>query len=222
MTKSDSSGRSGAKFLLLAFLSFSGLGLELLLAFGVEPSFYGAQMSEWTSAQNIIHWILTCVVWMIVAGALIVYARRRADFDVLSRGGAVSKMRWGVAVACVIVMLIISYFDWKGFKVVKEYRFHGALRFSFQYLYYLMETVLVYLVIAFSQKAGELWFKNPRVPYGGIFTAITWGMVHTFTKGDLRTGLISALGSVIMGGIYLLLRKDARKAFPLILIAFVF
>lgn len=54
---------SGMNYLVLAMLAFAGLGLEVLLAFGIEPVIYGAPMKQWTDLQNVLHWVMTCILW---------------------------------------------------------------------------------------------------------------------------------------------------------------
>lgn len=206
----------------LAFLAFCGLGLEIALAFGIEPGIYGAEMNDWSSVQNILHWVFTCAVWMIVIATLVIISSRKLKFDPFKKERSSATWQWMVSLLIVLAMLVISYWDWKGFKVIKEFKYHGMPRFAFQYLYYVVETGLVYMMIVFSQKAGELVFKAKQIPYGGIFTALTWGLAHILTKGNVLTGLLCIVSSILFGVIYLLMGKDARKAFPLILIAFVF
>ena len=213
--------KQGLGFLGLSFLAFCGLGLEILLALGLEPLIYGAEMNEWNVAQSIFHWTLTCVVWILVVVLLLILSKKKMGFDPLSEKGPLKLLPTIVAVLLFAFMLVISYLDWNGLKVIKEFQYNGLAKFVFQYLYYIVETCLVVLVIVFSQRAGELWFKNKLIPYGGIFVALTWGLVHTLTKGDLITGIIAAIGGLIFGVMYLLLGKDLRKAFPIICLAFI-
>ena len=44
---------TGIKYLILALLAFAGLGLEVLLAFALEPLMYGSSMDSWNDLQNI-------------------------------------------------------------------------------------------------------------------------------------------------------------------------
>jgi hypothetical protein len=53
---------------------------------------------------------------------------------------------------------------------------------------------LISLIIVFGQKVCEKWFHNEKIPYGGIILGLTWGLVHTYTKGSLPIGLLSAAG----------------------------
>jgi hypothetical protein len=63
-------------FLALALLAFLGLGLEVLLAFLIEPLVYGKGMGEWGTAEGIMHWVLTCAVWGVFVVMLIRSAKR--------------------------------------------------------------------------------------------------------------------------------------------------
>ncbi len=215
------SGRTGWAFLGMSFLAFCGLGLEGLLAFGIEPPIYGAEMKEWNETQSILHWILTCVVWIAVISLLLLLSKKKMKYEPLSEKSSVTPLPGVIALVLLLFMIIISYLGWNGVKVMKEFQHLGLARFIFQYIYYVVESGLVVLVISFAQKAGELWFNNKFIPYGGIFVALTWGLVHTLTNGSLKTGLIAALAGIIFGVMYLLLGKDLRKAFPLICLAFI-
>ena len=82
------------------------------------------------------------------------------------------------------------------------------------------EGFLISLVIVFGQLACEKWFKNEKLPYGGIILGLTWGLMHIFTKGSVGIGLLSAFGGFLFGAVYLLVNKDYRKALPIIALLF--
>ena len=94
------------------------------------------------------------------------------------------------------------------------------LKFIFQYIYYIFETVLVTLILVFAQKAFEKWFHKENIPYGGIILALTWGIGHFFTK-DIVTGILCIISGFAFGSVYLLTNRDIRKTFPLVLVMFV-
>lgn len=213
---------SGWDYLSYALLAFGGLGLEVLLAFVLEPVLYGVRMSEWTTFQNILHWILTCILWGIVCALLIKSARKNYEFDLFAAKSQLHLWQWLAIAVFVIVSLIISYLDWNGFKVVKEFRSNGWLKFIFQYIYYIFETGLITLILVFGQKAFDKWFKKENIPYGGIIAGLTWGLAHIFTKGSLSTGLTCAFSGFAFGSVYLLAGRDIRKTFPIVFIMFVF
>ncbi len=55
---------TGADYLYLALYAFAGIGLELILVGVVEP-IWGISIETYTTAQNMIHWIVICIVWLI-------------------------------------------------------------------------------------------------------------------------------------------------------------
>lgn len=211
---------SGIHFLLLALLAFVGIGLEVVLAFGIEPLIYGTSLNEWSDLQTIVHWIATCTLWGAVSFGIVRLAKKKYGFDLFQRGSRLSVWQWLLVVIFIIGSLIISYFDWNGSKVIKEFYANGPVRFVFQYIYYIFETILVTLILIFGQKAFEKWFHRENIPYGGIIVAITWGLGHFFIK-DIWTGIVCMMGGLAFGSVYLLVNRDIRKAFPILWIMFV-
>lgn len=211
---------SGLSYIFLAFLAFTGLGLEVLIGLVIEPVIYGVPINEWSVPQNIFHWIITCILWGLVSALLIRFVSKKYSFDIFQKGNKVKMWQWGLVALFVVISLILSYIDWKGLKVVKEFYANGWLKFIFQYIYYVFETALFTLILIFGQRAFELWFHKPNIPYGGIVLAITWGTAHFFTK-DIVTGILSMFAGITFGSVYLLVNRDIRKAFPILLAMFV-
>lgn len=211
---------TGLDYLWLALYAFGGVGLEVLLVYGIEPLLYGAKIAEWSVGQHILHWILTCIVWGMVAVILVKYVRKTYNFDIFLRGEKMKNWQWLLVIFFVVCSLVISYIDWNGSKVIIEFYANGWLKFIFQYIYYVFETVLVMLILIFGQKAFELWFHKTNIPYGGIILALTWGIAHFFTK-DMMTGIMSMISGFAFGSVYLLTNRDIRKTYPLLFIMFV-
>lgn len=161
----------GSDYLSLGLLAFGGLGLEMLLAFLVEPAIYGKQMADWSTRQNILHWSITCIIWGITAFLLIRYAKNKYEFNLFEKAKKMELWQWGTILIAVLFMIMTSYYNWNGFKVLKEFESNGWLKFIFQYIYYIFETGLFTLIIVFGQKAFEKWFRHPNIPYGGILVA---------------------------------------------------
>lgn len=213
--------KRGFDYLLLSLTAFGGLGLEALYAYFIEPMIYGKQMQDWTQIQTIIHWIVTCVTWTLVAAYLYHTSKKEYTFDLFEKQESMKKWQYGAAVISVIYSTIVSYIDWNGFKVVVEYEKRGPLLFTFQYIYYAFEIVLVMLIIIFAQKAFEEWIGNTRIPYGGIFCGLTWGLVHIFTKGSILIGLEGLLLGFMLGAAYLFVNRDIKKAYLVLLLMFI-
>ena len=70
-------------FLWYSLYAFAGLGLEIVLLSFVEPIFFG-KVNEYTTTQNIIHWVLTIVCWAIMIIWLIKSSKKKLDFNVLN------------------------------------------------------------------------------------------------------------------------------------------
>lgn len=190
----------------------------------LEPLIYGCQMNDWNTAHNIAHWVLTSLCWGICCLLLVKAAKRRHGFDVFAPQKRMAVWQWCAVAVIFAAMLVVSYIDWNGSKVLKEWRYNGWLKFIFQYIYYVFETGLVVLIIVFGQKAFEKWLHNGRsvvIPYGGILAGVTWGLVHALTKGSLSTGLSLMLISIGYGAVYLLCNRDVKKAYLWILLMFV-
>jgi len=200
--------------------AFAGLCLEIILALLVEPFIYGKSLSNYTTTEIIIHWIITCILWIFVSYILIRIAREKLAFDVFAYKSNIEIQRLVLCIGLIIISIAVSIVDWNGFKVVKELQYHGWLKFIFQYIYYMFEAGLFILIIVFAQRAGEIWFKKSNIPWGGILVSLTWGLAHIFTKGDLLIGTLSCLGGLFYGSVYLISKKNIFIAYPIILLMF--
>lgn len=214
--------KSGWSYLCLAICAFGGLGVEVILALVIEPAIYRVSMNEWTTPQNISHWVTTCALWGLIGYAIIKIAKKRYKFNLFQSPLKMKTWQWILVFVCVVFSLFLSYIDWNGSKIVKEFAYNGWLKFIFQYIYYLFEASLFMLIIVFSQQAFEIWFENDRIPYGGITVALTWGLSHIFTQGSLTAGLLTSLSGFMYGIVYLLVNKDVRKAYLILFIMFIF
>lgn len=210
----------GINYIILGIAVFLCFGLELCLAYFIEPAIYGVSISQWAEWQNILHWIMTCILWGMGSFAIVRFAKVRYEFDLFQKGNKMNMQQWLVVIIFVIASLLISYLDWNGSKIIKEFYINGCVKFIFQYMYYIFETFLVMLILIFGQKAFEKWFIKTNIPYGGIVLAVTWGAGHFITK-DILTGIVTVIISLAFGSIYLLVNRDIRKAYPILFIMFV-
>ena len=211
----------GMDYIWLALTAFGGLGMELLYGYLLEPMIYGAQMKDWTTWQTIVHWIITCITWGIMAWYVVKSAKKDCGFDLFAKSEPIKLWQWVATAACAAICLFSTYLDWGGSKLLMEFQRRGPLKFTFQYIYYLFEVVLFMLIIVFGQKAFEVWFKKENIPYGGIVVALTWGMAHWFTKGELAAGLYTAFGGFCFGVVYLLLNRNIKWTYVALCIMFI-
>lgn len=211
----------GIHYFCLSLCAILGFLIEAVYAFLLEPVIFGRQIKEWTISQNIIHWIITCITWGIISYIILKISKQKYGFDIFIFKRKMKLWQWLCIVLCIAFSLIVSYWDWNGFKVVIEYQYNGLLKFIFQYLYYIFETALFTLALVYAQKAFELWFKKNYIPYGGIILALTWGLGHIITQASISAGLLSALGGFTYGIVYLLVNRDIKKTLPILFIMFV-
>lgn len=218
--KSAQNGVRGGDYLNLGLYAFMGLGMEVIYAFLLEPFLYGVPMQEFSGIQMILHWIVTCVTWGVFAGVLIRKSETKYNFLLLKKGARMKAWQWGVCILFVALAFAEDTISWGGFKIYLEYAGKGPVLFSFQYLYYLFETMLFLLIIVFGQKACEVWFHNEQIPYGGVICGLTWGLAHIFTK-NLLTGIVGIVLGFAMGSVYLLVNRDFKKAYFFLFLMFV-
>lgn len=208
-----------SEYLYLGLYTFAGFGLEILLSM-LFPSIFGVQNSEYTIVQQCIYWMLTCVLWGAAIIFLIVLAKKKYFFDVLAHNETPAGRQWLFAIIIAITAIVITTIVGNGFKPVQEYINNGMIKFIFQHIYYLFETALIVLTISFGQKFGEMVTKRNRLPYGGLFLALTWGLMHILTQG-IMTGAYAFIMAILYGVVYILLNKNIRYSYLLVAIMFI-
>lgn len=211
----------GTEYFSLALCAFGGLGLEMLYAYLVEPAVYGYGIADFTPAQSILHWIITCITWGIVAFFLLRYAKRELGFTLNTPGKKTKLWQWLISGLLILIMTLINIADIGELKIFHEFKKMIPLEFTFQHIYYLVETILFTLIIVFGQIAMEKWLKRTNIPFGGILAGITWGLAHWFTKGSLTIGLMGILVGFLFGTAYLILNRDLRKTYLVLALAFI-
>ncbi|MBR1847926.1 MAG: hypothetical protein IJ791_01630 [Lachnospiraceae bacterium] len=223
----------GLDFLSYGLEIFAVIGFELLLAYVIEPKLYGVEAGDfksYTAMQSIIHWIITCTGWLLGAYLVVKECAKKSGVDLMQNlkekslmdGVRQMKLYQGILlIVGTVLCLIATWIDWDGSKVLKEFEHKGLLLFSFQYFYYLVEVLLVILIIIFGQYAFEKWFKNDKIPFGGILVGLTWGLGHWFTKGTLGDGISTAIGGFVFGSAYLLTNRNFKLAYLFLCIMFI-
>ena len=141
----------------MVILAFS---LELFLAI-LEKIIYKqeVQAGNWTM---ISHWILICIIWSIIIFIILKYAITRYGFTLKDSQSKVSKHQSVIVVGIVLFFIVSKYIGWGGLKIVVEFNNLGLWKFLIQHLYYFLEVILFTLIIVFSQKSFEKWFKNEK------------------------------------------------------------
>lgn len=214
--------KSAWEYLWYALYAFMGLGLEIVLIAVIEPLLFGGVKSgNYSDIQKIIHWLMTILCWGIMVIFLSKSAKKKMDFNVFSNDSPTKK---GIIITIILVIscILLNAVDWNTLKIIGEFQKKNILLFVFQYFYYFVEVILVFLIIAFGQKFFESIMKTKNyIPWGGIVLCVTWGAIHFMTKGSITDGLGTMAFSLMYGAIYLLLNKNSKGTYLALVLAFV-
>lgn len=195
-----------------ALYAFGGLGMELLVMMA-ETYLYGQAPETWPAQKQIIHWLATCCIWGCFGIAL------AKQLPAVPKN-KITRKKLAATIPAVILSVIYTSLAWKGFKPAIEFSNLGLGKFSAQYIYYAFESLLVMLIIAHGQEAMENRFYNTRyIPFGGIFLAATWGLVHILTQG-ISTGIFSVIQAMLFGSVYVILNKNHKISYVAIALMF--
>lgn len=208
------------EYLYLGLYAFLGLGMEIILINFVEPFLFNVSPGQFTRAQTIIHWIATTLIWGLFAYFITKISKKKYNFDYFTYQDKMNIKDWAFALILILFALAVSLWNWNGFKIYMEFSNLGLLGFVFQYIYYLMEAVLITLIVVFGQKAGEVKFGQSNIPWGGIMVGATWGLVHILTQGDFFAGIFGLLVGFAYGVMYLVSNKNIRVSYVLIALMF--
>jgi hypothetical protein len=222
------------RFFLFGLLSFSLLLLEFPVLF-LDTILTGKSLHElnlWHQKWYflIIHWTITVTIWGLGIFLILFWLKRKDflaqvfSFDLKGKG---LKM----VLISLILVLILSIFERIFFssnipQISNEYfnfsKLHGnkAIFLSiFQNIYYLFESIIVVLIVAFFNKGGELLSRIKGFPWGGIGLLFTWGFGHFVSH---PTGaLYMLILSILIGIVYILSGKNFFSTFAFTFFSFI-
>jgi hypothetical protein len=222
-------------FALIALIIFTLLGLEFPVFFLSRMVDGGAASQAFSWPTNwygaVFHWAVTMLLW--AAGVVGVYLWAKKEGVVKDLIRFEFKSRDGIWLA-VGILLVIAYElissrlagltipqiwrEYRGFQ--NMYDGQAWVVTIFQNLYYLVEYLLVVIMIAFFQRAGEVWFKTSWFPWGGLGIALSWGMIHLATNPQGALGVI--LWAVLLGIFFVLSKKSFLATWIIGVLGFIF
>ncbi|MDR2183546.1 MAG: hypothetical protein LBE55_05175 [Clostridiales bacterium] len=210
-------------FLWLAIAAFVVLLAELLI---MQAGLASRGMEAGQVSLVLAHWGFTCALWGLGICLLLRLAKKKG-FDIFESRVTAPPKNWIIVLMLLALFIAASYVIMGVFRPLAGfaamYRLFGdyaAMAFIAQHIYYLFEVALFLAIIAFGQKFGEAAFRKSMIPWGGILCGLTWGLVHIFTQGP-AVGAVAAIYGLLYGITYLLLKKNVRYAYPVILLMFV-
>ncbi|MDH6363753.1 hypothetical protein M2139_000590 [Enterococcus sp. PF1-24] len=204
------------EFLWLGLYAFAGFALEWLLSLVVNI------FSKEPLNKNITL-LLTAILWLGAFSFLYLYTKKKFNFDIFTFKVHLSKDKLIFIGGLILITIIITCFGFGGFKPWIEYHSldKKLATYLLQVLYYFAESLLIVLTIALGQHFFEEQFRlSAKLPSGGLFLALTWGLMHFFLQG-ISGGFYAMFFALIAGTIYVVCKKDFPLSYLFIAIAFI-
>lgn len=203
------------EFLWLSLYAFAGFSLELIL--GLVTNVLGIE-----KLGRDVNSVLTGILWLLFSFALLQYAKSK--FRMSLKNHHLTNKEILFSFCCVLLVTILNFYSYHGFKPLIELA-NGSegnvLTYLLQIFYYISESLIIMLVITFGQEFAEKQFNlNEKIPSGGIFLALTWGITHIFLQGT-SGGIYTIFFSFISGIIYVICHKNFKMSYLFITLAFI-
>lgn len=235
MDSRKSSKPNALFYLLFAIIAFGILGLEfvVLIVTGLIEGKSLAEIGSWPIHwyEIIIHWLITIFIWLC---GIFLIAKWVIKKDVLQdlvsfKYSKKVLLQILLALGIVLVSALLQsnndqtqfpqiFIEFRGF--YNMYGSNALLVTIFQVIYYFVEMLLVFIMIIFFQRFGELVFKNSFIPYGSIGLMLTWGMIHFISHpvGALNI----TIWALVPGCLFLYSKKNFLPTYLLLVLGFVF
>lgn len=211
------------KYLGLSLLVFSSFLLEYFSLFVIEMFILQMDIWNYTATQRSVHHLIIVVIWLIYL-YWIVSCSKKHDKLSITKKVPISTKNWIIAFLCLTACKVMTFIDWQTLKVIGEIQEKNALQFIAQYMYYLVEIVIILLIIIYGQKAFEtLLNKTSSIPFGGILLAMTWGIFHFVSRGvgiEVWNGISCIIFSILSGLMYLKLGRNFLYSYLFIAIGY--
>lgn len=201
---------------------------ECVVLFDIFSGFLGNLLFPTSSVlERICGLVINYIFW--AAGIILIYKFYKKDKSIYAENNEKPDKKGVIYTLMLLaVTVIISLISWGGPKVYKELMFGinnagigtGTANFIGQYIYYFLETVLMVMILTFTQNAGERIFKNKKIPYGAVGLAVLWGLVHIIFHGPLD-GLITTFNALLYGCAFLALKKNRKYSLFFVYLMFV-
>lgn len=194
---------------LLGAVSLLGLHAEYAVI-SAEEYIFGKGYNEFTITESVTHWIVICVLWGLLGLMLFYVAARVYGFDILKKERRPSARGLVIALLLLSSSIGVKYLLLGGWQMAVDFKQQGWFQFIFLYIYHLFEAVLLLLSAALFQEGSERLTKieNEHIPWGGAVLALTWGLSHFITTGNVKTALFYTAVAFFIGCAHLAAKKN--------------
>lgn len=212
------------KYLGLSLITFGGFLLEYFTILVIDMMILGVDISNYQLAQRNTHLIINSLVWLAYIGMIIYFSNKKYNFFSELNTEKPSKKDLMIVLLCLLACKVMTFIDWHTLKIIGEASGKDVIQFLLQYLYYLVEVLLVLMIIVYGQKAFEVSYqKTTNIPFGGIVLAFTWGTFHFVSRGvglEIWNGISCMIFSLLAGTMYVRLKKHLGYSYLLISIGY--
>lgn len=218
--------KNGVQFLLLAVASFFLFWVEAIVL-SLENWLYGYHFLLVDWVPSMFHWMLIGILWLLGAFFLWRYSTNKLSYNFFGYHKLPNKNRFALAGILVLVLIFVHYvqcsFQLKSIHgiltSIKQFGTAGMFAQILRIVYLAGAVSLMALIVIFGQKAAESWSKYNRIPWGGLTLTLTYGCLILVIYG-FSSGAVAILESVIIGIIYIILRKNIRYTYVFMMLAF--
>jgi hypothetical protein len=230
----DAKKTAPVTYLMIALVFFAILGCEYPVFF-IDRIIDGRNISDlfswaihWYGA--VAHWTITIALWGGASVVFYLYLKKNKRFLELFK---FKIDKFALLTLIIVLILVITdgiieaiadnlafpqlLSEYYGFKSM--YGTFAWLVSIFQNIYYLFESIVVLVMIACFQKAGDLWFRKTHFPWASIGLAFTWGAIHFLSHPAGAMGVF--IWSILPGLVYVLSKKSFYATFAVLFLAFI-
>ncbi len=221
-------------FFLRAILLIGILGSEFLVCF-LDAFIDRRDISQLVSLSKhwyamLLHWIITLMIWGTGITILYRWGKKNGVLNELLRLNFSKRTSIKLFIS-ILIVLLVSFIEAKIFKesipqiyqefkiFIKMYSSKAFIVTIFQNIYYFTESIIILFIVAFFQRAGELWFKKEGIPWGGIGLSLTWGLLHFIAHPTVA--LYISIWALFVGVMYILNQKNVYPTFAVIFLMFI-
>lgn len=176
-------------------------------------------ITQYIGLQIEAQYILMSIVW--IASALFMYLRlkRIYRFDLLAINTQPSSQQMSYAVAIASLFVVFTNILYGGLKLLVLLSNNDLMYVLLMSIYNISELLIVMIMIILAQHFGERITANPLYAYGGGIVGILWGFLYVMARGYILGTYIFVL-SICAGCIYLLVRKNPKITFILLILMY--
>ena len=208
-----------SSFFMMGVICLIGFLTEYIIL-QLEQALYNKHYYSFTITESNMHWIIVCVRWGLIGLMMFYVTVRMYSFDLSKKRNAPKKRGIAACLLLAAASVFLKLYVYGGWRIQLDIITSGWFQSIFQYVYYFFEIILATITIAILQEWCESFCKNKNLPYGGIIFALTWGVSHIITQGNLLVGICYILLALMFGMAFLFMNKNLL--YTLIAVAVIF